>query len=77
MFGDYRGRKFRRAVTAGQAERLSNLKKGLEFEVVFIIDLNDKVLPYPVISSDVLPKRKISDSGDLFQDLIDLPIPPT
>jgi superfamily I DNA/RNA helicase len=50
--------------------------KGIEFEVVFIIDLNDKVLPYPVISSDVLQKRKISES-ELFQDLIDLPIPPT
>jgi hypothetical protein len=51
--------------------------KGLEFGVVFIIDLNDKVLPYPVISSDLLPKRKISDSGELFQDLIDIPIQPT
>lgn len=27
--------------------------KGIEFEVVFIIDLNDKVLPYSVISSDL------------------------
>lgn len=52
-----------REITAGPAVRLSTLHgaKGLEFEAVFILDVNEKVMPYKkaVLEADLEEERRM------------------